>query len=373
MIDSSTIPETSRAIVLTEVSEMGGAERSCLALGRWLHEHGVHSHFVTYEDKVGLERFASYPVQVIQLKPAMDPIHKIRSFRHHFQSRSQAPKPLVSGYQPALHITLAGVRGFHCLMHDTPSLFSDGGKSSSIRGKLGRFVSDRITGYGLRSGGQTIVTSTYLCEETERVFGVKPGIARMGGLSQTSAFRLRPVSGSLRMLSVSRVEANKRIDWMVRALAALEHAWPPLSTKIDWRLDVAGKGSALNSMKALAKESGVEGRIHFHGFVSDEELQGLYDDADLFLMPAVQGYGIPAIESLQRGIPLLLHRESGVSDILLDTPWATVLEGGEHSMLPALSAAIESVCQGRQLSIPLPTLPSEDSWAAEVAALCKWV
>ena len=35
-------------------------------------------------------------------------------------------------------------------------------------------------------------------------------------------------------------------------------------------------------------------------------------------MPAVQGYGIPAIESLQRGIPVLLHRESGVSDILLE-------------------------------------------------------
>lgn len=372
MLDASTIPETSRAIVLTEVAEMGGAERSCLALGRWLHEHGMHSHFVTYEDRVNLERFAAYPVQVIQLKPRMDPIHKVRSLRHYFQSRPQAPKPLMSGYQPALHTTLAGVRGFHCLMHDTPSLFSDGGKSNSIRRRLGRSVSDRITGYGLRSGGQTIVTSTYLCEETERVFGVKPAIARMGGLSQTNAFRLRPVTSSLRMLSVSRIETNKRIDWMVRALAALEDAAPSLSAKIDWRLDVAGKGSALESMKALAKKIGVEDRIHFHGFVSDEQLQDLYDAADLFLMPAVQGYGIPAIESLQRGIPLLLHRESGVSDILLDTPWATVVEGGENSMLPGLAAAIESVCQGRQLSVPLPLLPTEDSWAAEVARICRW-
>lgn len=373
MPDPLVVPESSHAIVLTEVAAMGGAERSCLALGRWLYEHGIPCHFVTYEDRVGLERFASYPVQVIQLKPKMDAIHKVRALNHYFKSHPRAPKPLTSGYQPALHTTLAGGRGFHCLMHDTPSLFSDGGKGSSIRGRLGRLVSDKITGYGLRSGGQTIVTSTYLQEETERVFGIRPAIARMGGLSQMNAFRLRPIGASLRMLSVSRVEANKRIDWMVRALAALEHGANPLSAKIDWRLEVAGKGSYLAPLKTLTQELKIDHRVHFHGFVSDEELQDLYDSADLFLMPAVQGYGIPAIESLQRGIPLLLHRESGVSDILLDTPWATVLEGGEDAMLPALARAINSVCLGEHLTVPLPTLPTEDSWAAEVARLCGWV
>ena len=39
--------------------------------------------------------------------------------------RNRSPQPLLSGYQPALHATLAGMRGFHDLMHDTPSLFDD--------------------------------------------------------------------------------------------------------------------------------------------------------------------------------------------------------------------------------------------------------
>jgi glycosyltransferase involved in cell wall biosynthesis len=160
---------------------------------------------------------------------------------------------------------------------------------------------------------------------------------------------------------------------MLRALAALEYSAQPLSGAVDWRLDIAGKGSYLESMKALASELRVDDRIHFHGFVSDAKLQELYDRADLFLMPAVQGYGIPAIESLQRGIPVLLHRESGVSDILLDTPWATVLEGGEQAMRPALTEAIKSALEGRQLAVPLPQLPTEDTWAAEIARLCGWV
>jgi len=373
MTESALIPANSHAIVITEVSEMGGAERSCLAMARWLYEHGMPAHFVTYQDKVGLERFASHPLPVVQLKPVMQARHKIAALRRYFAAHKDAPKPLMSGYQPALHATLAGVHGFHCLMHDTPSLFSYLPQRASLKQKVARLVSDKVVAHGLKSGGATIVTSEYLKAETMDVFGVQAAIARMGGLSHQESFRLRPVNGTLNMLSVSRVEANKRIDWLVRALAELERGPDPLSASVDWRLDVAGKGSALESMRRLAAEHGLEGRIVFHGFVSDEELQRLYGNADLFLMPAMQGYGIPAIESLSRGIPVLLHRESGVSDILLDTPWATVMEGGEEAMAPVLAAAIRKAVAGAHLQTPLPDLPTEDSWAAEVARLCQWI
>jgi glycosyltransferase involved in cell wall biosynthesis len=372
-LTDSSISLASHAIVLTEVIEMGGAERSCLALARWLHEHGRASHFVTYRDAVGLERFANHPLPVVQLQPQMDPFHKIKSLGAYFAARGEGPKPLMSGYQPALHASLAGMRGFHCLMHDTPSLFSGAAGPQSLKTRGARWISERATSHGLKSGGRTIVTSEYLKAETKRVFGVEAAIARMGGLSHAAAFRLRPVQRTLSMLSVSRVEGNKRIDWMVRALATLEHGGAPLSGKVDWRLDVAGKGSALEAMRSLAVELGVSNRIRFHGFVSDEELERLYDVADLFLMPAVQGYGIPAIESLSRGIPVLLHRESGVSDILQSTPWATVMEGGEEAMVPALAKAIEGVREGTQLAVPLPELPTEDSWAEQVAQLCGWM
>lgn len=358
---------------MTEIVAMGGAERSCLALARWLYEQGLPCHFVLYHDSVGIEKFASHPLPVVQLKPEMDPIRKVIALRRYFSDRSKAPKPLMSGYQTALHGTLAGLRGFHCLMHDTPSLFSDARSDQSAMMRLRTAVSNRITSHGLRSGGRVIVTSRYLQEESRRAFGVKAAIARMGGLVQATEFRTRQVTDRLRMLSVSRIEANKRIDWMVRALASLERNSQPLSSTVSWQLDVAGKGAQLEEMRTLAKELAVADRIFFHGFVSDESLQELYDRADLFLMPAVQGYGIPAIESLQRGIPVLLHRESGVSDILLDTPWATVIDGGEEAMVPALSRAIDSVRAGQHLEVPLPELPTEDTWAAEVARLCEWV
>jgi glycosyltransferase involved in cell wall biosynthesis len=173
--------------------------------------------------------------------------------------------------------------------------------------------------------------------------------------------------------SACRVEALVGLDWILRALAALEHSPTPLSTQIDWRLDLAGSGSQIPALQQMATTLGLADRVHLNGFVPDEQLAALYDRAHLFLMPAVQGYGIPAIESLQRGIPVLLHRQSGVSDILLDTPWATVLDGDESTLLPALHEAIDKAITGCHRTSPQPTLPTEDQWAERVAQLCHWV
>ena len=175
------------------------------------------------------------------------------------------------------------------------------------------------------------------------------------------------------MLSVCRIEKSKRIDWMLRSLAALEQATPALSRRANWRLDLAGKGPQIAPLQELAISLGIADHVHFLGFVSDEEVEALYRRAHLFLMPAVQGYGLPALESLQRGLPVVLHRESGVSDILLDTPWATVLTGGPESLTPAIDQAIQGILLGAQIGVPLPDMPTEDGWAAEVARLCHWV
>jgi glycosyltransferase involved in cell wall biosynthesis len=129
----------------------------------------------------------------------------------------------------------------------------------------------------------------------------------------------------------------------------------------------------MDAMQQLATNFGLGERVHFHGYLSDADLAKLYETTNLFLMPAVQGYGIPAIEALSRGIPVLLHRESGVSDILRRTPWAVVIDGQESAMLVGLRQAIDTVIAGSQLSAPPPQLPTEEDWASRVARLCHWL
>jgi len=348
----------------------GGAERSAVALADWLERRNRHCRLVLYRDTYGIEAHANPGLEKVQLLPAHGPVHKIAALRRYFKPSSNAPALLVSGYQAALHATLAGLRQFSTLMHDTPSLM---GPTSPLR----RGASNRIVGYGLRRaarlGGKTIVTSEFLRDECEHFFGVRAEIVRMGGMGNKTPFHIRSAGNTLRMLSVSRIEWNKRIDWMLRSLAELEHGPTPLSHRTDWRLDIAGTGTQFAMLKDMAGGLGLGDRIFFHGFVSDETLEKLYSEAHLFLMPAVQGYGIPAIESLQRGTPVLLHRESGVSDILLDTPWATVLTRGPEEMTPRLREAIDGVLSGRHHSVALPHLPSEEEWAEKVARLSGWI
>ena len=366
------VPDNPCVLFQPEIEAMGGAERSLLALSRWLTAQSIPNQLVLYVDHVGVAKHADYALPVVELQPQMSARKKIAALRRYFTGRPKLPVPLMSGYQAGMHATLAGVRGFHCLMHDTPDLF-EGSAGLSAKERVRRWVSNRIIAHGLRSGGVTIVTSEHLREQTKRLFGVDAEIARMGGLAEEGAFRPRPVKGELRMLSVSRVEANKRIDWMLRALAEMERGPIPLSERVDWSIEITGRGSQLGALQEMAETLNLAGRVRFSGYVSDAALQESYGKAHLFLMPAVQGYGIPAVEALARGLPVLLHRESGVSDILRETPWATVIEGGEEGMLPGLCKAVDAVMLGVQLDAPLPELPTEDQWAERVAALCGWV
>ncbi len=359
-------------LFMSEIEAMGGAERSILALGRWLHEHGKPVYLLTYYDRVGLQQHADFPLPTIALNPANNVRAKVSALRRHFAGTPKAaPPPITSGYQPALHCALARTGRFHCLMHDTPSLFGGAGLKQRLRFAVSNWQIGRAM---RRTDGVMIVTSHFLQRECQRDFGVHAGIARMGGLGGQHTFRRRPVENQLRMLSVSRIEANKRIDWILRSLATLEAGAQALSSQVDWHLELAGKGSELEAMRQQSEQLGLSQRVHFLGYVSDRELERLYDRAHLFLMPAVQGYGIPAIEALGRGIPVLLHRDSGVSDILLDTPWASVLTGDESEMAPRLAEMIDWLRSNSQMTAPPPPeLPTEEAWAERVAQLCGYV
>lgn len=387
-------------LFISEIEAMGGAERSILALGRWLYQHQRRVALLTYRDGVNVAAQADYPLHVIELQPGPGLLAKVRSLRKHLATRTPGAPPLMaSGYQPALHCALARAGRFHCLMHDTPSLFA--GDRRSLQQRLRLAVSNWLIGSAMRrGGGQMIVTSEFLQRECRHDFGVNAAIARMGGLGGQHVFRRRavvpsalpqpdphgavdtprpatdkdPAKPQLNLLSVCRIEANKRIDWILEALAALEQGPKPLSSRADWRLDLSGTGSQLEAMRDRAAQLGLAARVHFHGFVPDHALEDLYDRAHLFLMPAVQGYGIPAIEALARGIPVLLHRESGVSDILLDTPWASVLTDGKEELTPRLATTLDWLLRNEQMSAPPPPdLPTEDAWAERVATLCGYV
>lgn len=214
-----------------------------------------------------------------------------------------------------------------------------------------------------------------MADEVDSLYGLRPVIARFGVAGDKADYRHRPLTleKPLRLLSVCRLEGSKRIDWILRSLAALEAQEPPLHARKDWRLDVVGEGSCEDELRSLANSLGLADRVVFHGLVSDERLEEIYNKADLFLMPAVQGYGLPALEALTRKIPVVMHAQSGVSEILGGTPWVEIIMGGEETLTASLDVMVSRLLADGLFEQDLPDFPTETLWAEEICRLCGWV
>ncbi|HUE86734.1 MAG TPA: glycosyltransferase family 4 protein [Vicinamibacterales bacterium] len=105
------------------------------------------------------------------------------------------------------------------------------------------------------------------------------------------------------LLSVARLERNKRVDLVVRALAHL----PAHLTLI-----VVGEGSHRRLIEREAMSLGIRDRITFAGAVSDDQLVALYRDAlCLVYAPFDEDYGLATLEGFLAEKPVVTARDSG--------------------------------------------------------------
>ncbi len=105
------------------------------------------------------------------------------------------------------------------------------------------------------------------------------------------------------VLSVARLEQNKRVDLAVRAMAHLPS---------HLRLVIVGEGSRRAFLERTAEEAGVADRVDFAGAVDDEHLITLYRDAlALVYVPYDEDYGLATLEAFLSERPVVTATDSG--------------------------------------------------------------
>ncbi|GAA1716407.1 glycosyltransferase family 4 protein [Fodinicola feengrottensis] len=98
---------------------------------------------------------------------------------------------------------------------------------------------------------------------------------------------------------VGRLDEEKRIDELIRALGRIELPEPP-------HLTVVGSGACRQPLQALAAELGLADRVHFTGLVTDEEVRDAYAAADVFCMPSIaELQSIATMEAMSSGKPVV--------------------------------------------------------------------
>ena len=105
------------------------------------------------------------------------------------------------------------------------------------------------------------------------------------------------------MLIVSAIERRKNHELILKAMR---------EPKIDLPLVIVGRGDEYKKeLIRMAKEWGVEKRITFLTNVRTETLPALYKLATLFIYPSLfEGFGIPILESLTVGTPVITSKGS---------------------------------------------------------------
>jgi glycosyltransferase involved in cell wall biosynthesis len=78
---------------------------------------------------------------------------------------------------------------------------------------------------------------------------------------------------------------------------------------------MSGSGDMEVSMMKMAAQLGISDKMLFTGFVSGAERHEMYASADLFVMPSVsEPFGITTLEAMSLGTPVLISKQSGVSE-----------------------------------------------------------
>lgn len=152
----------------------------------------------------------------------------------------------------------------------------------------------------------------------EALLGVPVTIVRNAPPAATRAPEpLAWPEGSLRLLSIGRLDRQKGFDAMLTALAA------PAVRSLAWHWNLIGEGSERASLTAQARALGLEDRVTFHG--ARPGLDGLCR-AELLLAPSrFEGMPLVPLEAAEAGVAVLAstiapHEElyERVSECLLD-------------------------------------------------------
>lgn len=190
-----------------------------------------------------------------------------------------------------------------------------------LRSGLVSFGTRRALEIGMRSAmarrARFIAVSQASKQDAVELFGVPDASIDVVAQGVDERFRPSPDREALRsrlgltrptVLIVGHTQPYMNVEGALRAAAA---------ARADVDLEVVKIGAPLTvEQGALAHAEGLTGHLRERGIVPDEQLLEWYAAADaLVYLPALSGFGLPVIEAMASGTPVVTSDRGGVLEV----------------------------------------------------------
>ena len=142
----------------------------------------------------------------------------------------------------------------------------------------------------------------------EKVEVVYNGVERNGswGLTETGIQRNEKI-----VLFLGRITMQKGPEYFLRAARKV------VDLMDNVKFVMAGSGDLMHRTISMAAELGIGHKVLFTGFLRGDEVRQIYKMADLYVMPSVsEPFGIAPLEALENDVPVIISKQSGVSEVL---------------------------------------------------------
>ncbi len=149
------------------------------------------------------------------------------------------------------------------------------------------------------------------------------------------------------LLCVAQKRPYKNLGTLVDALPSLPE---------DVVLVLPGSPTLYEAeLRARADLLGVTHRVRFPGWLSEEQLEGLYACSSAFVLPSlIEGFGLPVLEALVRGVPVACSQIPALSEVAGDAALPF-----DPNRQEEVTAAIARLLHDRPLAARLARLGSQ--------------
>lgn len=194
-----------------------------------------------------------------------------------------------------------------------------------------RYLQDAL--YACRHAARLIAVSQNAADEVKRHLGLSATVIYEGvdahffqPASEPEIAALRAQLGVERyLLCVGTLQQRKNQVGLLRAFARIQERVP------HTLILAGGEGSGAEAVKAyLAAHPDV--RAKWIGYVPEAHLPALYSGADAFALPSLwEGFGLPVLEAMAYGVPVLTSNVSSLAEIAGDA--ALLIDPQDESAL----------------------------------------